>query len=75
MDMTQVKITKAGKAVEGDLKPGLYYRVDVPEGTDIAAAVKELKKKFPKSFFVFRAAGPKPEAKNVEPKSAKDSKK
>jgi hypothetical protein len=54
MDMTQVKITRAGKPVEGDPQPGYYYGLEVPADTDIRAAAKELKKKFPKSYFTFR---------------------
>lgn len=55
MDLNTISVTKAGKPIEGEPKPGRYYRITVPAGTDIRAAAKEMKKCFPKSFFVFRA--------------------
>jgi hypothetical protein len=58
MNMETAKLTKQGKPIEGDPEPGQYYRIDVPEGTDIKAAAVELKKKFPKSFFAFRTSRP-----------------
>jgi hypothetical protein len=55
MDMTNVTVSKQGKPILGDPEPGKYYRVNVPSGMDVKAAALEMKKKFPKSFFVFRA--------------------
>jgi hypothetical protein len=60
MDTTQVKITKAGKPLVGDPQAGRYYKIAVPEGVDAHETAKELKKQFPKSFFVYRIAVKKP---------------
>lgn len=69
MDMTQVKITKAGKGIEGDPQPGKYYKISVPEGADPQDAAKALKKQFPKSFFMYRMGVKKPQAaKAAKPK-------
>lgn len=62
MDIKDAQLTKQGKPIAGDPEPGKYYRVEVKPGTDIKAAALAFKKRFPKSFFMFRAAGPSAEA-------------
>lgn len=69
MELKETRLTKQGKPVEGEPLPGKYYRVEVPEGTDIKAAAVEFKKKFPKSFFMFRAG--KPAAQEAGPAKEK----
>ena len=56
MEIKDVRLTQQGKTIDGDPQAGKYYRVEVPEGTDIKKAALEFKKKFPKSFFMFRAS-------------------
>ena len=73
MDLKEAKLTRQGKPIEGDPEPGKYYRLEVPEGTDVRAAAKELKKQFPKSYFVFRSPkSAKPESEQKGAKAAKN---
>ena len=50
--LDDVTLTKAGKPVEGDPQPGLYYLArPKQDGADVGAIAKALRKAYPKSSF------------------------
>lgn len=53
----EVKILQKGKTIAGEPLPGGYYVIATPDGTPTGARVsvwQELRKKYPKAFFMAR---------------------